>query len=97
MVELKDEWVAAFASPIEYTEGDKDIIYAENEESRIGIIPILVACKALYLTAFSVCSGNATDGYDLFVGYHLLLNLFYFLLCYVYDICFHCVTHLLEQ
>ena len=70
VIQLEDEGVATFAAPIEYAEGDKDIVNTENEESGIGIIPVLVAGQALYLAAFAVRAGNATNGYDFFFGNH---------------------------
>ena len=82
IIQLEDEGVATFAAPIEYAEGDKDIVNTENEESGIGIIPVLVAGQALYLAAFAVRASNATNGYDCFFGDHRgsgLVYSFYFL------------------
>ena len=70
VIQLEDEGVATFAAPIEYAEGDEDIVNTENEESGIGIIPVLVAGQALYLAAFAVRASNATNGYDFFFGNH---------------------------
>jgi hypothetical protein len=69
---LEDERVTAFASPIEYAKRNEDIVDAEDEECGIGVVPILIAGQALYLTAFAVRAGNAPNGYDLLVGNHVL-------------------------
>ena len=82
VIQLEDEGVATFAAPIEYAEGYEDIVNAEDKESGIGIVPVLVAGQALYLAAFAVRAGNATNGYDFFFGDHRgsgLVYSFYFL------------------
>ena len=70
-IELEDERVATFASPIEYAERYEDVINAEDKESSFCVIPILVGCKALNLTAFAMRAGDVANGYYLFSGDHM--------------------------
>jgi hypothetical protein len=71
-IELEDKRIATFATPIEYAEGNEDIVDVEDEEGSLSIVPIFVGGKALNFTAFSVRAGDVTNGYYLFGCYHCM-------------------------